>query len=151
MTNIEEHNQQLLARRDEIKRLIKKWVEPLGLKWWHINVQWETDKVEGTVPGYTTCFRVQATWKYLDAMIHVYLPACINIPDDRLEWHVVHELVHILLNEMAFWRDDILDHGLNEGVLGQHEERVATTIANAALWIRDFAQDGYWNKRSSKK
>lgn len=48
--------------------------------------------------------------------------------DEEIEYVVVHELMHVFLNEMR-----------EQGQ--QHEERVATLLAKAFLWVRDQTRE----------
>lgn len=71
------------------------------------------------VPAY-----VDANWMYASAKISVNLPAFDDMKPDEIERHVVHELCHILVNEMR------------EGEL-HHEERVVTGLTKAFFWVEN--------------
>ena len=114
--------------KKKITRFVEKWRVPLGIKWWSVNFYYEReyakddDKHDSCHTG-ATC-KVQ--WPYKTAQITFYLPALDTLDDEELERTVVHELIHILVNEM---RD--FDEGAN------HEERVVSDLTSAVFWIRD--------------
>jgi hypothetical protein len=59
------------------------------------------------------------------------MPRVLELSDEDLERCVVHELVHVFLNEARENGEDWLDH----------EERVASTLAQAFIWLRDHARE----------
>lgn len=118
------------AQKARIQALIERWVKPLGLAWWKLNFEWERDRCKDDVTlgdGYSThvAMRCYADWRYMEATIIVFLPSVAERRDDELEPLFVHELMHVFLREM---REKGLDH----------EERVATTLAKAFVWVRGW-------------
>jgi len=66
-------------------------------------------------------------------MITVYLGTIADLTDEELESRVVHECLHLHLNETRQPTDgDWLDH----------EERACSMVARAFLTVRDWAKDG---------
>ena len=125
--------------------LADQWVRPIGLGWWRINLAYDREgadfadsavKVGGFQSG--TLARCFADWRYGTATIVWNMPDVARTSDDELESAFVHELVHVFLHEMQ--------EGARQSVQRPHEERVATTLAKAFLWIRDHARDGEWGK-----
>ena len=124
---------------DEAKALIEKyfslWTESMGLRWWNINLIYyrepddilrlfkSNNDVSKLVPAW-----VEAYWQYGVANIHINLPDFVGMTEGYIEETIVHELCHVLINEM---REDEL----------HHEERVATTLQKAFMWTRDFGRD----------
>ena len=49
--------------------------------------------------------------------------------DDELEWAFVHELAHVFLNEMR-----------QEDDAAAHEERCASQLADAFIWLRESVE-----------
>lgn len=119
----------------KLKSLFDKWITRLGLRWWDIEVHWHDDpetilnefgNEEGNI---LVVARTHVRWEYARAWIHVNLPLMKQLSDQEAERCIVHELVHILVNEMR------------EGET-HHEERVVTQITKAIFWtLSDFPQD----------
>lgn len=115
-----------------VEKLLKGWTNDLGLRWWRLKLTYfraELPPYEGetraeTSPAAMDC---KADWRYTRATIRVNLLATADMNDDDLEWAVVHECSHVFLNEMR-------DGGI------EHEERVASTLASAFIWLRDAAK-----------
>lgn len=120
MTRHDHHKQ-----RKRIAKLLDAWTYRLGLRWWHITASYHGRKRfhRGRL---TEAFAVvTADWRYLSAHIEVNLPLARDLTDAELERCVVHELCHILVNEMR------PAPRCTDG-----EERVCTTLAAAFLWTR---------------
>jgi hypothetical protein len=119
--------------REQLKAAFDTWLRRLGLLWWEIEVCYYDDPGEiikrfrdpgGDIQVLATTY---AEWKYAAARIEINLPAFDGLEADKIERVVVHELCHILVNEM---REDDL----------HHEERVVTGLTKAMFWIeRDAA------------
>jgi hypothetical protein len=119
-------------KRKKAHRIARKhinwWTCWLGLRWWsieaiyveHINTPEEGDLVRA---------ECSADWRYLRATLCFAYDALINCTKKEIEHLVVHELCHVLINEIH--HDDQLDH----------EERVVTTMTDAFLWVKEHAND----------
>ena len=109
--------------RKRFQAVLDKWLKPLGLLWWHIDVFYhrETPKSFKKKRGVTAA-KVIARWKYMEAAIYVNTPAIPGMDDEELDRVVIHELCHILVNEMR------------EAEM-HHEERVCTRLAQAFAWV----------------
>ena len=125
--------------------LADQWVRPIGLGWWRVDLAYDRDGAdfadsEVKVGGFTkgTTARCFADWRYGTATIVWNMPAVAHLSDDDLEAVFVHELMHVFLSEMQ--------EGARQSVQRPHEERVASTLQKAFLWIRDRARDGEWGK-----
>lgn len=114
----------------KVEKLFKKWRPLLGLSAWDIRrlyfdgpyLQPDGDVSTGS---YACC---SVSWPYMQATMHFGVDAMGDLDDRDLEVVVVHELAHILVNEM---REDGIDH----------EERVTTTVAWAlvrALYAEEY-------------
>lgn len=116
-------------KKKGIMKVIDKWLTPLGLRWWEVNVVWmdKTQEILDTFDvssdGNIVAAKVSADWKYGVARVYINLPAFKEIKRWRVERIIVHELVHILVNEM---REDGLEH----------EERVVTGLTKAFIWTK---------------
>lgn len=121
-----------MSQSDLLKAAFAEWIPRLGLAWWDIEIHYYDDPGEivrlfrqvdngGVVPAF-----VDANWMYAEAKISINLPAFDELDADKIERIVVHELCHILVNEMR------------EGEL-HHEERVVTGLTKAIFWVADAA------------
>lgn len=109
---------------DRIRPCIDKWITPLGLAWYMGETRFYAKEKEFRKSnGGVAAFRVWADWRYMTFTISVNVPAVRRMDDDELERAIVHELVHVLVNEM---RED--------GIA--HEERVVTMLTKAFFWVR---------------
>lgn len=122
------------TQRDRTHALVTRWANALGLGWWEITNEWARDdyreKARSTNDGAVSLATCRPDWRYAHAAITWNMPEIAELSDAKPEAVVVHELQHVFLHE-ARWRDgddtDSVDH----------EERVATTLAKAFLWLRD--------------
>ena len=114
-----------------ISRVFDKWIQPLGLGLWGIKIHYR-DRVQpsGEVDGADVAMSVVAQWQYLRADIEVFVPSVRTLGDKDLELYVVHELMHIFVNEM---------HELSD--TANHEERVCESLAKAVLWAVKYIGD----------
>lgn len=122
------------AQKARITALIDRWLYPMGLGYWKLTFQYERKGLRPTdndaAQNWQPMMDVASKWQYLSADIRIGLPDIQDISDDDLENHFVHELSHVLVNEMR------------EGEKGEcslHEERVCSMLANAFLWVRAAA------------
>ena len=106
--------------------LVEKWVGKTYLAWWNITITYQPNKEYAKAEGYkkkharcsaATC---HTNWQYLDATINVNLSVIKTMTAEQIEYVVVHELMHIFLNEMRA-----------TGV--EHEERTATILARSFM------------------
>ena len=116
------------AQIEEIKErigpLINRWVRPLGLMWWNIDVEYHRENRPDDPDCAMDC---AVRWEYMRAIIGVY-PSAHSMADERLEASFLHELQHIFLNETREWE---------RGNAMHHEEHVAQMYTKAFLWLRD--------------
>lgn len=118
------------TKQDLIKAAFAKWIPRLGLAWWEIEIVYYDDPYEIInrfriiETGEMVPANVTAQWMYADAKININLPAFEFIEMDNIERVCVHELCHLLVNEMR------------EGEL-HHEERVVTGLTKAFFWVAD--------------
>ena len=123
------------AQKARLIKLIDYWPERLGLRWWHLTYEYVRDSGDfkkkadndAESEAIATC---DADWKYLHAMIHFNMAGLPERTDEELERIFVHELTHVLLQELQERQNHIA-----------HEERVASMLTNAFIWTRDMARD----------
>ena len=107
---------------------IDLWLVPLGLGMWNITHKWNRGEHAESNQADRVVMTCTAWWQYLSAALEYFLPAVAARDDEDLEECIVHELIHMHLSEM---RSTGLDH--------EHEERVATQLSRAFLWVRNAA------------
>lgn len=111
----------------EIKRLIREymkwWVRHTGAGFWRVNMRWE-EVIEWEDGHLDTAAFCTCDWKYEEATITFALSRLRNLKKWEIESAVVHEIMHIFLNETR-----------EKGI--EHEERIATQLAKAFIWVRD--------------
>ena len=120
-----------MSKRKTITRLFEIWTYRLGLRWWTVNTIYhkgkEARKFFSAGDDETVLARTFSDWRYSMANIHINTPAFGNMTDNEIERVVVHELCHVLVNEMR------------EGEI-HHEERVVTGLQKAFLWTVNDAE-----------
>jgi hypothetical protein len=116
-------------QRDRVRALADEWVRPLGLCWWNrVEFHYYTGKKEcerlfGRGDDAQAIMITYADWRYLEARVKVNLRALEAIDGDMLEQYILHELMHLFLDEAS------------EGK--RHIERACTRLAQAFGWVRD--------------
>lgn len=118
------------AQKKRVKKYLDKWIASIGLGWWKINIEWETVRSEEDDRG-SCAAEARTTWEYREATIVFYLEVVAGESDEELEYIVLHELMHVFVNEMREWQCATAET-VYEAV--RHEERVCTDLAKAFLW-----------------
>lgn len=123
------------TQRRRVQALLDKWLQPLGLLWWKIDVTWDKATIcDDKGPDREHCLaHVHVQWEYLQAAITFHLFKILDENDENLERIVVHELCHILVKEM---RAPIAPSDEVNDEWRKHEERVVSALASAFLWTR---------------
>jgi hypothetical protein len=119
-----------------IQAAVVKWKPLMGLGHWEIHTCWyrrAKDIPKEFRPRKKRNYRgakmwVRVDWEYLEAWVNVNLPECVDDDDERLEHTIMHELAHVVVNEMREWAMHPSDHAM------KHEERVVETLACAFAW-----------------
>ena len=112
-------------QQDRVRKLLDKWVDPLGLGDWQIKLFLFHDALPGRESeggAFAPVFQTESSWEYKMARIDGAACQTADCTDAELERLLVHELVHSLVAEM---REEDPDH--------KHEERVVTSITDAIL------------------
>lgn len=105
-----------------LRRYIPKWIKLLKLQNWLIDIDYMKGDGEIGSDGYRTSATCNANWDHLSALICFWPKALRESPKTYIEYVVVHELMHILVNEMR-----------ETGI--KHEERVVAQLAKSAIGI----------------
>lgn len=109
------------------------WVHHLGLGDWEIKRLYYDKPFKKQRKGRFTIADCTVDWEYKLATIRANLALLRGRSDTEVEKIVVHELMHVKLNEMRHY-------GASDGIY--HEERTATELTSAFIWVRDGAKEG---------
>lgn len=116
-----------------VDRIANKWLKPLGLLWWDLNITYQREPFDRTAEqaaeNWWPLMRVVAVPEYTKAEITVSAMAIEGINNDALERAFVHECMHVIVREMRQWQD------ANDAIF--HEERVVSHLTKVAFWILD--------------
>lgn len=137
--HIDNHADELSNYEKQITEYVNYWLPVLGLdNWARVDVFCRPD-TNGGVLG-ETC----SNWQYMEADITFYLGGLIGASPEprRLEYIVVHELCHCMVNEM---RDEKSEDDDQMKYLIPHEERTVSNLAMA------FIRAKYEGKTEPKK
>jgi hypothetical protein len=108
--------------RQHIRKVVPWWVHQLGLGYWHVKVYY-SHEIQRNHQGTIRAAYCEADWRYETASITFYPKAMCEMAEDEIEATVVHELMHVFLDEM---REPEI----------HHEERVATQLQKAFCWVK---------------
>jgi predicted SprT family Zn-dependent metalloprotease len=116
-------------KNKKVKKLaseyFEQWTLCLGLRYGTLKLFFEEFIKDAS--DYDVCGICETDWRYQDSSITLALHKLREMDEEQIEMVVIHELMHIFLNEM---REDGIDH----------EERVATNLQKAFVWVRDGAK-----------
>ncbi len=112
------------ATKRRVFAIAKKWQQALGLCWWEIAYDWCQVEMESDKHNITVRAVAVTQWEYAKASIALALPVLMELSDRDIERVVVHEFMHILVNEMGEPDAD-----------GKHQERVVTGLTKAIFWL----------------
>ena len=122
-------------QKRRLQILAEKWIGPLGLKWWKVDIVYSREPIPSSAgEGWNCIGKASVRWEYLDAKITFDMQAIEGMDDDRLEQLFVHECCHILVHEMREWCQS---EGLGTDAMAaamKHEERVVCQLTSAFLW-----------------
>ena len=109
-----------------IRRIFHEWRDRLHLHDWEVQldyVEGEFVSPDGAASGeaVATC---HADWRYRHALMTFNTKRTREMDDERLARTIIHEAMHVHLNEMRYY---------DKGGL-PHEERTATTLALVVKW-----------------
>lgn len=120
--------------KKDLRRIVKKWVTPMGLNWWDLDINYIYGDGPAQGKGRSGVASTRVNWEYKLATIDFYMANLIGRNLEQLEETVVHEMVHIPLSIMQM---DINDEDYQKLV-----ELTVTLITEAILWVREFAEKG---------
>lgn len=133
--SITEYADQLQTTRTKVEKLFGKWMTPLYLRnWQRIHVVYNYEPKTNSPDCAADC---DVKWEYMSAVINVYLPVLLDQTDDQLEYTVVHELAHLLVNQLR-------DMSNARELDFKYEEFVVTRLAMALICVRDLALENHF-------
>lgn len=110
-----------------VEGLFTDWTDLLQLNWMHLVLV----RCDSTHDTDSDCaMDTDAKWQYRSGRIRVYLPTIANHTDEELEWLLVHELVHVMINPMESL---MKDRDTNQCELAVENIAVALMLANGKL------------------
>ena len=115
-------------QKKRVKKVVDKWLKPIGLGWWIVHLKYDTENKDCD-EEVANC---RVNWPYKEATITFNLSVIENLDDERLNYTVLHEFMHIFVREM---RDMGTHEEFSDAI--KHEERVCTDLANAMMWAVD--------------
>lgn len=120
-------------QRRRVKFLFTWYIDRLRLRWWNFVFEYDRGESREDIDSqwkFRKFASVWSSWKYCDALIKVYLGEIAELSDDTLEETVLHELMHVYVNEMR----------TEEDRAREHEERVVTSLARSFVSFRKSQQ-----------
>ena len=129
-------------QKSRIRALFDRWRDVLSLDEWEVTLNYrdgEFVKNDGT--GSANAIGLTAVaWEYRRAAIDFRCDMTVDEDDDELEYIVLHEAMHILLNGMRSMRE--AGDNLGRAYETLFEEHTATTLARAFIRARDSGLRG---------
>ena len=124
-----------------IQTLWDRWILPVGLAAWKLNcVYVRNDFMMDGQPAPEALATASTKSEYMLATLSWNMPVVAEHDDRELERIFLHEVSHILVNEMRPSRNDTPLDKVLTGEDAWHEERVCTMIGNALLWTRESVE-----------
>ena len=121
-----------------IEALKERWLHVLGLSAWKINLEFvRSDYTRDGVPAPDDLAGAKTTSEYMRATLSWNMPMVAEHDDREIERIFLHEVSHVLVNEMRPTRHDTPGDNALKSEDSWHEERVCTMIGNALLWTRE--------------
>ncbi len=113
-------------KKNKIAKILRTWIKDFGLRWYNIDIEYKAGDAPERGNEYKCVAQVTSKWMYRDATITIWLEELPYHDEERLERLLVHELCHILVEQMR----------PEEGVT-DNEECVVEGLARAFMWVRE--------------
>lgn len=117
---------QVDAATERIENIIRTWQPLLGLEHWTITRKYRREGFAESREGWATLAWTSHDWAYLKATISFALNEFIELDDNRAEEETLHELMHLIVDELT--------HECNDRE--KHTDRTATLLAKAFQRVR---------------
>jgi len=111
------------------RKFAQEWIDRTWVGWWHVDLLFlkadDYAKLKKDIDPECSVALTETSWQYMTARISVNLDVLNKrIKKKEIEYVVVHEMMHIFLNEMR-----------EKGI--KHEERVATMLAHSFIRTKE--------------
>ena len=122
------------AQLARIRPLVDRWCDRLHL-WDYLHeltIRYDRDGDDMTERGYRDSAGITTVWwEYKRASVIFDLSKVVELSDAMLEYVVVHEFMHIYLQQVI---DAFAENRQVTDLQGAHVERTATDLAQALMW-----------------
>jgi len=126
------NDEQYESQKERFLKLLDYWWKALDMAGTGFilktMMQREENKSEEHGTAWQTFMTIDTVWQYQTALMNAWLPEIADLSDDEIEGHLVHELMHIVVNEMRYDTEENRDH----------EERVVTSLSRRFLSLRSY-------------
>lgn len=131
-------------QKNRIDALFTDIVDALRMDEWTLKARYVNDTCDSDEDGDRTLAQVNASWAYREACINIFVPDMAQCSDAEIQSHLIHELMHVAVNEMREWQDadDGNSHSLRRAK--NHEERVVCSLVRMLRAAVLNAQEGRW-------
>lgn len=126
------------AQKERVRAVFDRWRNVLGLDEWHVTLNYrdgEFVKGDGS-PSALALGLTNVDWEYRRATIDFRCDLMTEQDDDELEYCVVHEAMHVLLNGQRAVREANSAGAVYVEYERLFEEHTATTLARAFIRAR---------------
>ncbi len=113
--------------KEKIQKYLDKWMGPGGFNWWRIEIEWVRESQASAAAD------TVVHWQYRQVYIKFYLPIFEDMPEDRIEQIVVHELSHILIGSV---------HNFSSEDSTEITEYATENVARALLFANSTVERG---------
>lgn len=129
------------VQKERIQALFERWRNVLGLDEWEMRLVYrDAPYVDGNGEVRSTALGcTEVEWEYRRAIMYYRVDMTIQQDDDELEYSVVHEAMHVLLNGQRPVTDN--PDGIAREYRRLFEEHTATTLALAFIRARKMEQE----------
>lgn len=125
-------------QRNRIRAAFDRWRNVLGLDEWEVTLEYsdgEFIKDDGE-PSRSALAVTFVSWEYRRASIHWNTAKVEHESDDELDYAMVHEAMHVLLNGLRAFRE--IGDTEGKGYERLFEEHTATTLGRAFLRAKEM-------------
>lgn len=129
-------------QKDRVQAMMEKWKAILPLGTWLITPRYHRDGVDKKGHKSDAVATTTPNWVYLHASIDWNMPEVEDATDAELESYVVHEYVHILIDELVRYATRQDDY---EGLTADwaNVEHVTSTLTLGIVWAHRADPEKY--------
>lgn len=123
------------AQKARLEPVVEAWVTNLHLResLQDLRITYYRDGDAMSEDGYSDALGLTSTqWEYKRAQVRFNLARITDEDDETLPYIVLHEFMHIFLQQMV---DGFSEDGKITEIAGKHVERTATDLAQAFQWV----------------